>query len=166
MTKDELEQHLLLLGLSQTEAAKLLGVTGRTVRRWFDDGEIPGPVEQALRAWLYLHQRDLPWGPDSIAVTEDNRDHIAAERIQASGLPAVLARTEFRGGAKLPWKVHVKERYAELGPMRVSFYLLEDGRFSLSVYTRKDMRPNIKRDREFIEDAAYCIDQALKALAC
>ena len=46
--------------------------------------------------------------------------------------------------------------------MEVSFYKLRNGGFSLGTYTRKDGDPDVGRDREIIEDAAYCIAQALK----
>ena len=48
MTRIELEQSLLRLGLSQTEGAQLLGVAPRTLRRWLEGEEIPGPAEQAF----------------------------------------------------------------------------------------------------------------------
>ena len=41
--------------------------------------------------------------------------------------------------------------------MEVSFYVLTNGSFSLGNYTRKDGDPDVQRDQEFIEDAAYCI---------
>lgn len=51
MTPAELRATLSRLGLPQTGAAKLLGVDGRTVRRWIA-GEIPVPelVARVLRA--------------------------------------------------------------------------------------------------------------------
>ena len=162
MTKDELERHFTLLGISQTEAAELLGVAPRTVRRWLADEDIPGPVVQVLKAWLYLHQRHLPWGPHSVAVADDEQIQSALQRMQAMNVNNIVARVKFRGGARLPWTVHVKEGYAELGAMRVRFARLPGGGFSLSTYTRKDQPPNAVRDREFIEDAAYSIDLALK----
>src|SRR5438105_2331851 len=119
MTKNELERCFYQLGLTQTEAAKLLGVTSRTVRRWLDDEDIPGPVEQALKAWLFLHQLNLPWGPDSVGVFEDDLAQINAARAHAITMGHIIARVEVRGGARIPWGVNLKERYAELGPMRV-----------------------------------------------
>ena len=71
MAKIELEQGLLRLGLSQTEGAVLLGVAPRTLRRWLEGEEIPGPAEQAIRAWIKLHDRKLPWRPDSTAIADD-----------------------------------------------------------------------------------------------
>jgi hypothetical protein len=162
MTKSELERHLAQLALTQTEAARLLNVTPRTVRRWLDSEDIPGPVEQALKAWLFLHKRHLPWGPDSVAIAEDDQEQIALHRAHAIGLAAMLAKVDFRGGSRIPWTVNVRDGYAELGPMRVSFYRLTNGGFSLCAYSRSDQEPSVVRDKEFIEDAAWCIAQALK----
>lgn len=54
MTRHEFTAALKLLGLTQEEAARLLGVSGRrTIRRWITgERAIPGPVEAALTAWL------------------------------------------------------------------------------------------------------------------
>ncbi len=162
MTKDELERCFEQLGLSQTEAAELLGVAPRTVRRWLSDEEIPGPVEQVFKAWVYLHKRHLPWGPHSVSVVEDDQIQIAMQRMHALNVNNIIARVKFRGGARLPWQVNLLEGYAELGAMRVRFIRLPNGSFSLSTYSRKDQPPSATRDREFIEDAAYCIGEALR----
>jgi hypothetical protein len=153
----ELQQSLLRLNLSQTEAAQLLGVAPRTFRRWLEGDDIPGPAEQALRAWLRLHDRRLPWRPDSTAIDNDDQDQIARHREQAIVLSDIIARVEGRGGPRTPWVVDRKRSRATLGPMEVSFYALANGGFSLASYTRKDSHPDVERDRELIEDAAYCI---------
>ena len=57
LTSEEIRRILGHLGLTQIEAAQLLGVTPRTVRRWLEGDELPGPAEQALRAWLRLAVR-------------------------------------------------------------------------------------------------------------
>jgi DNA-binding transcriptional regulator YiaG len=52
MTTTEFRDTLTALGLSQVGAARLLGVDGRTVRRWIKgDREIPAP---AARFLIYL----------------------------------------------------------------------------------------------------------------
>jgi hypothetical protein len=84
MTPTELEQSVLRLGLSPAEVSQLLGVTPRTFRRWLDGEEITDPAEQAIRAWLRLHERRLPWRPDSTAIVEDDQDRIARHREHAS----------------------------------------------------------------------------------
>ncbi len=162
MTDVELDRALLQLELSPTEAAQLLGVTPRTVRRWFDGEDVPGPAEQAIRAWLRLHERNLPWRPDSVSIVQDDQEQIARQRAHAIDLSGLLARVEARGGARLPWEVDLIKRRAVLGPMQVSYYKLRNNSFSLAFYTRKDGTPDVRRDWEFIEDAAYAIAEALK----
>jgi hypothetical protein len=162
ITTNEFRQYLSRLGLSVGEAAQLLSVTPRTVRRWLEGEEVPGPAEQAVRAWIRLHDRHLPWRPDSASIVGDDQDQIARHRSHAVDLDSVLARVEARGGARLPWMVDWDHGQAVLGPMEVSFYKLLNGGFSLGTYTRKDGDPDVERDREIIEDATYCIAQALK----
>jgi hypothetical protein len=157
MTNVEIEQSLLRLDLSQTEAAQLLGVTPRTFRRWLEADEIPGPAEQAIRAWLRLHERRLPWRPDSAAIADDDQDQINKHRENAINLSRIIARVEARGGPRTPWSVDRRRSRATFGPMEVSFYTLLNGGFSLASYTRRDGSPDVERDRELIEDAAYCI---------
>ena len=62
-----------------------------------------------------------------------------------------------RGGPSIPWIVNVHESKATLGSVEVSFYKLQNGGFSLSYYTRRDMPPDAQRDQRLIEDAAFCI---------
>lgn len=157
MTAVELRDCLARLGLTQTEAAQLLEVDPRTVRRWADDkgGDIPGPTEHALRAWLELHRRGLPWRPG-----DENAEHIARHRQHAIELYELLLRVEKRGGPSEAWNVDLEKCQATLGPMRVSFYKLSNGGFSLSFYRHSGGRSDVVRDRAFIEDAAACIAKA------
>jgi hypothetical protein len=155
MAKIELEQGLLRLGLSQTEGAQLLGVAPRTLRRWLEGEEIPGPAEQAVRAWIKLHDRKLPWRPDSAAIADDDQDQITGHREHAISLSDIIARVEARGGPQMPWVVDRQRSRATLGPMEVTFYTLANGAPSLANYTRKDKYPDVERDRSLIEDAAY-----------
>lgn len=157
MTRIELEQSLIRLHLSQTEAAQLLGVAPRTFRRWLEGEEVTGPAEQAIRAWLRLHERRLPWRPDSTAIARDDQDQIAKHREHAINLSNIITRVEARGGPRMPWVVDRQRSRATFGPMEVSFYTLTNGGFSLANYTRKDGSPDVERDHELIEDAAYCI---------
>jgi hypothetical protein len=162
MTKDQFEQYLLRLGLSPSEAAQLLSVSPRTVRRWQEGEEVPGPAQQAIRAWVRLHERHLPWRPDSVSIAEDDQDQITRHRSHTIDLDAVLQRVEARGGAKAPWSVDWDRGRALLETMEVSFYKLKSGSFSLGPYRRTDSSPDIVRDREMIEDAVYCIARALE----
>jgi len=160
-----IQEYLEKLDLSQTEAAQLLSVDPRTVRRWAKSPEeIPGSAEQALRAWLQLNQLGLVWRPDSIAFGEHNPEElanqIALHRKHTIDLDALLQRVKERGGPASPWQVDLDKGVATLGPIRVSFYHLRSGSFSPAFYTRKDCSPNMERDWTLIEDAFACIASA------
>jgi hypothetical protein len=163
MTPSELAGSLAFLRLPQAEAAQLLGVAPRTERRWLDGEAIPGPAEQAFRAWRRLHERNLAWRPDSESIVEDDQEEIARLREHAIGLGMVVARVEARGGPRLPWLVDRRADRAVLGTMQVSLYRLPNGSYSLGAYTRRDgATPDVKRDWEFIEDAWYCIVKEMR----
>jgi hypothetical protein len=162
MSSNELANCFNILGLSQPDAAQLLGVSDRTVRRWLDDVEVPKPVEQAIRAWQRLHARNLVWRPDTVAIVEDDQPQIAASRNHAIALDEVLRRVETRGGPRMPWIVDREGCRASLGPMEVSFYKLASGGFSLANYRRKDGYPDVERDQEFIDDATFYIAKEMK----
>jgi hypothetical protein len=162
MTVPELRLTLSRLELTQVEAAQLLGVAPRTVRRWLDGEDVPGPAAQALRAWIRLHDRNLPWRPDTESVVKDDQDQIARHRAHAIRLDELLARVDARGGPRVPWSVDRGRQIATLGPMEVSYYKLASGSFSLANYRRKDAAPNVERDWEAIEDAAASIARALR----
>jgi hypothetical protein len=157
MSRTELEQSLLRLGLTQTEGAQLLGVAPRTLRRWLEGEEIPGPAEQAVRAWLKLHDRKMPWRPDSASIAADDQDQIGKIREHGINLSEIITRVEARGGPQVPWVVDRRRSRATFGPMEVTFYTLLNGNFSPANYTRKNGHPDVKRDWSLIEDAIYCI---------
>ncbi len=159
---DELRLTLSRLELTPAEAAQLLGVAPRTIRRWLEGEDVAGPAEQALRAWIRLHDRNLPWRPDTESVVQDDQDQIARHRAHAIRLDELLARVDARGGPRVPWLVDRGRQIATLGPMEVSYYKLASGSFSLANYRRKDGEPDVKRDWDAIEDAAACIAQAMK----
>ena len=102
-----------------------------------------------------LHDRGLSWRPDSVSIFRDDQDQIARSRAHAIELDAMLSRVEARGGSNLPWIVDRERHCAVLGPMEVSYYDLANGSFSLSQYRRKDRAPDVQRDQELIEDAAF-----------
>lgn len=162
LTQAEFTQYLDRLGLSLEEAAKLLDVSPRTIRRWRDGEELRGPVETAVRAWIFLHDRHLPWRPDSVSVIDNDREQIALQRANAIDLAALHKRVEARGGPKLAWTVDLHRGTATLGPVQVSFYRLLNGGFSLASYRRSDSAPDPHRDQDIIEDAVYSIGQAIK----
>jgi transcriptional regulator with XRE-family HTH domain len=162
MTKREFDSLLAELGLSQAEAARLLSVDARTVRRWAEDPvEIPGPAEQALRAWLALHRFGLPWAPDSVDLVQHDPEQIAKHRAHAIDLDALLRKVEKRGGPAAPWQVDIDQCRATLGPLQVSFYRLRNGGFSPQSYRRKDGPADLQRDWPLIEDAFAHIAQAI-----
>jgi hypothetical protein len=88
MRSAEVRAHLDALALTATDAARLLGVGLRSVRRWTQperasvvppaacdpdgvsegaQGEaIPGPAAQVLRAWLKLQRAGMHWRPDGL----------------------------------------------------------------------------------------------------
>jgi transcriptional regulator with XRE-family HTH domain len=177
MSGQELQEHIQSLGLTQAEAAQLLGISARTVTRWCTEGEeVSGPAEAALRAWRRLDARHLAWRPDSVSIVEDDAERIATHRQEAINLDDILRRVEARGGPQLPWVVSLPESEATLDRIHVSFYKLQNGGFSLSVYTRRDgVHPDLQRDWPLVEDAVFCIAQefekhgrraeALKAVA-
>ena len=159
MSQVEVRQTLAELQLNQQEAAKLLGVSPRSVRRWLEGEAIPGPAEGALRAWRQLEARGLAWRPDSVTLYEADREQIAVYRQDAMNLNALLERVSSRGGPRLPWKVNVIEGSATMEWAYLSFYKLQNGGFSPSVYRRSDQDspPDLHRDRDLIDDALYCI---------
>jgi len=166
MNRDELQSILNELGLTQGEAATLLSVDERTVRRWFEDpSRIPGPANQALRAWLRLHRFGLAWKPEDLPIGEDDIEElsqqIALYRQHAIQLDMLLRKVERRGGPKTPWKVDLNAHEATLGHMTVGFYPLPNGGFSPSTYRRSDQHADIEQDQALLEDAYACIAKAL-----
>jgi hypothetical protein len=161
MTDIELPETLFFLGLDHDEAAQLLGVSTRTLRRWIEGEEIPGPAKAALSAWRQLHARHMAWKPDSIAIFEDDQAQIERARQHAQEVAGIIQRVEGRGGPKNPWSVNLAKCTATFGPFEVGFYKLQNGGFSFSSYRRKDTSPELTRDRPYLEDAAYSIGEAV-----
>jgi hypothetical protein len=160
MSANELAKGLKRLALSEVEAGRLLSVTARSVHRWSDGStEVPGPVEQALRAWLRLDELGLVWRPDGIAIWEVDQTELF--RHHAIELDALIQKVKKRGGPAAPWEVDLVDRTASLGPIEVRFHVLANENFSPSCYTRKDCRPDLKRDWGLLEDAFYCIATAI-----
>lgn len=162
MTPIELEEHLAQLKLDQAEASQLLGVNPRTLRRWLEGEEVPGLAEAALRAWRTLHDRNLPWKPDSVSLFEDDQNQIELHRQHTLDLAAVLKSVEERGGPAHPWSVDLSKNSATFGPFEVGFYNLQSGGFSLSSYRRVDGPPDPAQDMQFLQEAAYCISKAFE----
>ena len=163
-----LQSAISYLGLSALELSELLSVNQRTTRRWSEDPtEIPGPAEQAIRAWVRLQRLGLAWRPDGVAIGESNPERVA-EQIKlylrhAIDLDALVQRVENRGGPVAPWEVDLVARRATLGPAMVTFYPLVNGGFSPASYSRRDRAPDIQRDWKFIEDGLACVAKAVAA---
>jgi hypothetical protein len=164
MTAIEVREALTKLRLDQEEAATLLGVAPRSVRRWLQGEAIPGPAEAAFRAWLKLDARGLAWRPDSVTLFEQNSERIAVYRHEAMKLNELLGRVNARGGPRLPWNVDIAAGRASMEWASLSFYKLQNGGFSPATYRRRDQDapPDIDRDRDLIEDGLFCIAQAFQ----
>ena len=167
MSSSELQTALSRLALSEAEAAQLLSVSPRTVRRWLEaPSEIPGPAEQALRAWLRLEQYGLAWRPDGIALGESDPAKLGRQIVEyrrhAMELDSIVQRVQDRGGHSAPWVVDLGKRRATLGGLQLSFYALANGSFSPSSYTRHDLAPDLRRDRTLIQDGFAAIAIAIQ----
>jgi len=166
MSKTELQRCLSRLGLSDNEAALLLSVDPRTVRRWrTKPEEIPGPAEQALLAWVRLDERGLAWRPNSLAIGEHDPADIAREvvafRNHAIELDSLLTRVKARGGPAAPWIVDLEKRRADLGALSITFYGAANGSFSPQSYSRRDIEPDLQRDWHLIEDGLATVAAAI-----
>ncbi len=161
MTADELNTILKNLRLDSKDAAQLLEVSPRTVRRWMDaPAEIPGPTCRALQAWSSLERAGLPWRPDEGALATSDAAQIARYRDHAIELYELLERVEKRGGPSIPWNVNLVAKRASLGPVQVSFYELANGGFSLQSLRRSDQAFDSVRDLPLLEDAIASIATA------
>ncbi len=160
MEQTNVRASLEKLRISQTEAALLLSVSDRTVRRWVENSdELPGPAERALQAWQALDAQGLPWRPDAASMGFGDDAQIMRCREHAIELYETLERVQRRGGPAAPWQVDRDRGTATLGPVRLSFYNLANGGFSLQSYRRSDQAADPHRDRTLIEDGIACIAQ-------
>ena len=157
MTPNELRGHLDALDVSRAEIAQLLGVSKRTVTRWADGEEIPGPAAAAIRAWRSLHDRYLAWKPNSISVLETDQDQIDRQRNYEIRFNEMLRQVELRGGPAHPWKVDFWNSTAKFGTSEITFCKLANGSFSINSYRRTDRHPDLTSDLPLIQDAAFYI---------
>ncbi len=160
MSKHEFLEYLSSLKLSFSEAAQFLGVSERTARRWTEGESVPGPVEAALKAWRRLDDQGLPWKPDSISIFRDDQDQLRRMREHDQLLDTLMRQVEARGGPSTYWAVDLAKQRATFGSAEVSFHKLQQGGFSPSAYRRVDRAPT-EEDRCEIQDACYCIAQAI-----
>jgi len=165
MDRNEFLLIIKKLGIAPKEAAELLSVDYRTVKRWMArGGQVPEPSEKALRAWLRLKQRGLPWRDDAVSLgfmdEQERAEQLSLGREHAMALDEILEKVRKRGGPAAPWKVDLERHFAELGSIQFSFYPLANGLFSPAFYTRSDIDPDIDRDWPLLEDAIACITNA------
>lgn len=165
MDGGELRLALGELGISQTEAARLLEVDARTVRTWCQAGyEAPSVAARAVGAWLRLARYGLAWRPDTVDLGDvaKTREQLAACRSADFNVgTAVGGALDRIGPGTVPWEVDPQRAWARLGPIQVNFELLPAGGFWLKSYRRDDQKPDAHRDRSYIEDATLQIAAAV-----
>ena len=162
MRPAEVRAALAQLGLSQGEAARLLGVRLRTMQRWVS-GRPPmaEPAAQALRAWCRLAERGLAWRTNGLSIELEDLRTLAGARRQA--LEAILRRVAMRGWPKRRWRINVVRRRAATQGIVVNFNLLSDGSYVPASYRRLDGPSDVDRDRAIIEESiAAFADAAAK----
>jgi transcriptional regulator with XRE-family HTH domain len=154
MHGEELRSVIGDLGLSQVEAARLLGVETRTIQRWIAGANgVPEPVAQALCAWHRLAERGFAWRPGSEAVATDDLVEIARHRQQVMKIDDIVKCVADRGGFTKHWWVNLRRRRATTGSMVVTFNALADGGFTPASYYRRRGAPDRERDWPMIEEA-------------
>ena len=158
----EFRDSLARLGLSQAEAARLLGVKLRTVQRWAAGRPLVGePAAQALRAWRRLAEQGIAWRPDSEPVEVEDPGAVAEHRRAALGL-AVLMRpvSGRRGGWHRRWRINIERRRATSPAMVVHFNRLADGSFLPASYRRLGGPGEALGDRLLLEEATAAFLEA------
>ena len=164
MTNQQLCEYLETLRLTPAEAAQLLGVSTRSIQRWIEGEEVPGPAAAALKAWRTLDERRLPWMPDSDSIFSDDQSQIQLHNRHSEELAELIRQVDARGGVKTRWTVDIQKCRATFGPFLVTFYKLQSGSFSPGNCRRLDTPFDRDRDRAMIEDAYYCIAKAISKI--
>lgn len=166
MNAQEFRDSLQDLGLSQAEAARLLGVKLRTVQRWAAGRPAVGePAAQALKAWRRLAERGIAWRPDGEPVEAEDLRAIAEHR--RAELAEMLRRN---GGPRGPWRrrwrINIERCRATSPAMVVHFNRLADGSFLPASYRRLEEAAEGAGDRSLLEEAtAAFLDVAARAEA-
>ena len=162
MHGEELRSVIGDLGLSQVEAARLLGVETRTIQRWIAGAYgVPEPVAQALCAWRRLAERGFAWRPGSEAVATDDLIEIARHRQQVMKIDDIVKCVADRGGFTKHWWVNLRRRRAMTDSMVVTFNALADGGFSPASYYRRRGFPDRERDIPIVEEAVAAFARAV-----
>ena len=162
MNAQEFRDGLARLGLSQAEAARLLGVKLRTVQRWAAGRPLVGePAAQALRAWRRLAEQGIAWRPDSEPVEVEDPVAVAEHRRAALGLEVLLHPVSGqRGGWRRRWRINIERRRATSPAMVVHFYRLADGSFLPASYRRLGGLGEAPGDRLLLEEATAAFLEA------
>ena len=155
MNAREFRDSLVRLGLSQAEAARLLGVKLRTVQRWAAGRPPVGePAAQALRAWCRLAERGIAWRPDGDPVAVEDLISLAEHRRAALGLRAIQPLgIGQRSGWRRRWRINIDRCRATSTAMVVHFNRLADGSFLPASYRRLDGPAEMPYDRPLLEEA-------------
>jgi transcriptional regulator with XRE-family HTH domain len=164
LDSSEFRSALCRLGLSQLEAARLLGVKSRTIQRWAAGSPPVGePAAQALHAWCRLADHGLAWRPDADVIDGEDLGSLARRRQQAIGLEGMIKRVAARGGPKKRWRINLKRRRAMAGPISVMFNTLANGGFCPASYRRLDRTADRAEDSALIEEAIVSFAAAVAA---
>lgn len=170
MNAREFRDSLARLGLSQAEAARLLGVKLRTVQRWAAGRPPVGePAAQALRAWCRLAERGIAWRPDSNPVAVEDLIGLAEHRRAALGLRAIqpLGIGQRSSGWRRRWRINIDRCRATSTAMVVHFNRLADGSFLPASYRRLDGAAEMPYDRPLLEEAmAVFLEAAARLSDC
>lgn len=62
-----LQTSMAYLKIGTAALAHEMGVTRRTVQRWKSVG-VPGPASAAVRAWMRLEERGMPWRKSDVMI--------------------------------------------------------------------------------------------------
>jgi transcriptional regulator with XRE-family HTH domain len=164
MDAKQLRSTLNHLGLSQLEAARLLGVQPRTMQRWIAGNPAVGqPAAEALRAWRRLADLGVAWRPDCEAIAIADAAELARRWPAAAELHGILARVAARGGPTQRWRVSLGRRRAASDSLIVTFNALADGGFAPASYRRLDGPLDRERDWPLIEEAVTAFADAVAA---
>src|SRR5262245_18073767 len=166
MNAQEFRDSLQRLGLSQAEAALLLGVKLRTVQRWAAGRPSVGePAAQALRAWCRLAERGIAWRPDGEPLEREDLAGLAERRRVELGLAEILLRSQVeRSARRRSWHVNIDRCRATCPAMVVHFNRLADGGFIPASYRRLDGPSDFACDRPLLEGSiAVFLEAAARA---
>ncbi len=120
---NELQIWLDELNLTQIEAAKLLGITARTMNRWMSNSEeMTEPAKLAFKAWITLKDHNLPWQPDVTDICGDVSSEIGKLRNKSMGIKDILDLPALM----LPWQINMRSKIVTLETVHLSFALIPD----------------------------------------